>query len=289
MEPSIRSVLALQPRFDVRSLDIVACGSTIGSLLRSAGAHSKSFRFDVDVLGDTVFFIRRESSPTAIIPDLNGWNHRFVHTYTTWDADVRGSCSHQRLVQYKFGELNVLIRTEGDAYIKEAAAEVTTQIEPSKNSQPLEIVLEGMAVSSQGPGQSNKLKVKMQGRMVPQDKIFDIKTRSSWKTYDMGEILPRLWANQTPNFLIAYHQTGLFNKPATTRVSQAILDWEEENLPLLARLHALLKRITDVVRDSDGPFEVSWDGEGPVLITKQTGEARHALPSDLVGLWDDTL
>jgi len=39
----------------------------------------------------------------------------------------------------------------------------------------------------------------------------------------------------------------------------------------------------DVVRDSeDQQCEVSWDGEGLLRITKQIGEGRKALPSDVI-------
>jgi hypothetical protein len=37
----------------------------------------------------------------------------------------------------------------------------------------------------------------------------------------------------------------------------------------------------DVIRDSeDQQCEVSWDGQGPLLITKQIGPVRRALPSE---------
>lgn len=98
---------------------------------------------------------------------------------------------------------------------------------------------------------------------VRRDQIFDIKTRASYKPFDMNEILPRLWVNQTSKFLIAYHQSGLFDKPEVKDVRQEIMRWENGNAALLARFHALVKRIVDVVRDSDQrQCKVSWDGQG---------------------------
>ena len=123
----------------------------------------------------------------------------------------------------------------------------------------------------------------MQGQKIPQGRIFDIKTRASFKTFDINEILPRLWLNQTCRFLIAYHKYSLFARPTIQDVREEVLQRERENSPLLERLHAVVKCVVDVVRDSEiQQCEVSWDGQGSLLITKQTGELRRTLPSDLI-------
>ncbi|OBT60337.1 hypothetical protein VE03_10357 [Pseudogymnoascus sp. 23342-1-I1] len=119
LEPAFRSLRAMQPDHDIQAVDIVGCGSTIGNLLRFARSESRPFRFDVDVIGDTVLFIRRENSPTELISDLRGYGHTFPEAYTTWDSEVRGSCSHQRIIQYEFGGLTFLIRTETDGYVRD--------------------------------------------------------------------------------------------------------------------------------------------------------------------------
>jgi len=103
----------------------------------------------------------------------------------------------------------------------------------------------------------------------------------------MEEILPRLWVNQTSKFLLAYHRYGMFNNPKVDDVRQLVVNWQKDNSALLGRFHAVIKRIVDVVRDSDEQqVEVSWDGQGPLLITKQIGEGRRALPSDLHYYWE---
>jgi hypothetical protein len=272
----------MQPQFDGQSVDLVGCGSTIGNLLRFAGSQSKPFRFDVDVVGDTVLFARRERSPNEMITDLRGYGHTFPEAYTTWDSEVRNSCSHQRIVRYEFGGLNLLVRSETDGYVKDPDLEKSSAGKPAK-SQSLDDALGSVSLGGSGVEAGRALEVRLQGRKVPQDLIFDLKTRASYKPFDMEEIFPRLWLNQTPKFLIAYHQFGLFDKPRVEDVRQRVLEWESRNSALLARFHSIVKRIVDVVRDSeDQQCEVSWDGQGPLLITKQIGEGRKALPSDLV-------
>lgn len=282
MEPTFRSLQAMQPYYDLQAVDLVGCGSTIGNLLRFAGSQWKTFRFDVDVVGDTVVFIRKETSPTEVIAGLYGYGHTFPEAYTTWDSEVQSSCSHQRIIQYEFGGLKFLVRTETDGYVKAADAKASS-LAKSADQPSLDDALGTMAVSSTEVAPGQELQLKTQGVRVRQEQIFDIKTRASYKPFDMNEILPRLWVNQTSKFLIAYHRSGLFDEPEVKDVRQKVLRWEKDNSALLARFHALVKRIVDVVRDSDQQqCEVSYDGEGPLLVTKQIGEGRRALPSDLL-------
>jgi hypothetical protein len=285
LEPTFRSLQAIQPHYDLHAVDIVGCGNTIGNLLRFAGSESRTFRFDVDVIGDTVLFARKEGSPTELITDLRGYGHTFPEAYTTWDSDVRNSCSHQRIIQYEFGGLKFLVRTETDGFVKEADAKAPSSVPNSTSQLSLDDALGTMAVSSTEVSQDEQLQLKAQGMRVRQDQIFDIKTRASYKPFDMNEILPRLWVNQTSKFLIAYHQSGRFDRPEVKDVRQEVVRWEKDNTALLARFHALVKRIVDVVRDSDQQqCEVSWDGQGPLRVTEQIGEVRRALPSDLLHL-----
>jgi len=285
MEPSIRAVIALQPDFDLQSVDLVGCGSTLGNLLRFASSSPKPFRFDVDVVGDTIIFVRRESSPTELIEDVRGYGHTFPESYTTWGPNVRRSVSHQRIIRYEFGGLQFLVRTETDGYIKDSGDSVSNSF---ASQAPLEDYIGEMNVSSSSPSAMQGLEVKMQGQKVPQEQIFDIKTRAEHNEYNMDDILPRLWLNQTLKFLLAYHSRGLFNQPKVKDVRQLVLDWQKDKSGLLGRFHAVLRRILDVVRDSnEQQLEVSWDGEGPLLITQHVGEARRAFPSDLRGLWEN--
>lgn len=157
------------------------------------------------------------------------------------------------------------------------------QVEPRK----LEDALETISLIPSTADAGKELQVRLRGTKVPQSQIFDVKTRRSNKLFDMEDILPRLWVNQTSKFLIAYHKFGVFENPEVQDVRGEVLAWEENNSNLLARYHAVVKRIVDVVRDSeDKQCEVSWDGEGPLLITKQIGTGRRALPFAVVESFD---
>ncbi|RDL39208.1 uncharacterized protein BP5553_03548 [Venustampulla echinocandica] len=188
LEPMFRSLKVMRPDFDLQAADIVGCGSTIGNLLRFARSESRTFRFDVDVIGETVLFVRKEGSPRELITNLRGYGHTFPDVYTTWDSESRGSCSHQRIIRYEFGGLKVVVRTETDGYVKDDA-KAPLSVTNSTSELSLEDALGAMAMSSTEVAQDQELQLKQQGIGVRQDQIFDIKTRGSYKPFDMKEII----------------------------------------------------------------------------------------------------
>ena len=116
IEPAIRTVLAESSDLPNTKIDLFACRSTVGNLLRFVRAVDKPFRFDVEVAGNTVFFIRKEKSPTELIPGVHGYGYTFPESYTTWERDVKSSENSQRLITYDFNGLRRIIRFESDGY-----------------------------------------------------------------------------------------------------------------------------------------------------------------------------
>jgi hypothetical protein len=43
----------------------------------------------MEKFGKTILFIRRENSPTDLIPDVRGYSHTFLDEYTTWGLDLQ--------------------------------------------------------------------------------------------------------------------------------------------------------------------------------------------------------
>jgi len=73
IEPAVKTVLAQVPDLKTDELDIFGCTSTMGSLLRFLKNHDKPFRFTVEAVGRTVFFVRRENAPDELIPGPRGF------------------------------------------------------------------------------------------------------------------------------------------------------------------------------------------------------------------------
>lgn len=293
-EPAIRAIFTMQPQFRPEKVDVVACGSTMGNLLRFARSFNQSFRFDVEFIGNSVFFVRKENHAKEIIEGLYGYGHTFPEAYTNWEAEVKGSASHQRIIKYTFGGLNYLIRTESDGWLPErltseerASAKADASLtKADDNISSLIEAAELVSVSQKTATADGVLDIQLSGRKIPQEAIFDLKTRSASRKIDMADILPRVWVSQTPNFVIGYHKSGLFDDVQVQAVHDEILEWEDKLQDSLNGLSALVYRIIEIAKSCKGQgIEISRIGSGDLLIRKLLDSEWHALPWDLSQKW----
>ncbi|KAL0932638.1 geranylgeranyl pyrophosphate synthetase [Colletotrichum truncatum] len=292
MEPAIQAVLSMHPDSLTRKVNLVACGSTLGNLLRFVQGKERPFRMLVEVVGSTVHLIRRENSPTETIDDVRGYGHTFPETYTSWDVDVRGSASHQRVLRYDFGGLSCLVRYEGDGYLKNKLMSSSGYAEREVGTgegtvEELIASLGGNKVSQTSPGSSSQLQMQSGGFKVPQSAMFDLKTRSSRrKGHDfLGEELPRMWVAQIPNFVLAYHDRGTFNDIQIMDVSTKIKEWEKEKNEELSRLAALLHHIVNLVRIHGGKLEISRQSPEKLEFREQTPGLSGVCSVDVMAKW----
>lgn len=293
----------MQPNVS-RQTDVVACGSTIGNLLRFLEGEDKPFRMLVELVGETTVVTRRENTPQELIPNVQGYGHSFPEAYTTWEPEVKGSTSHQRVLSYRFGGLGFLLRFEGDGYIVDedggradapSASSRTDNLDVAAELDVLSDELTGSGVRSKLPEKTDTgLKVLCAGKLVQQDPMFDLKTRSVRKkeaeTFDvtLGDQLKRLWIAQIPSFLLAYHVRGVFEEIHVKNVRDAVHDWESTHVDLLSRLAALLHHIIGHVRaKSDHKVELRHDAVGVLEIREQLAGAGDAVSEAVKRLWED--
>ncbi|KAJ0297086.1 hypothetical protein COL516b_010990 [Colletotrichum fioriniae] len=187
--------------------------------------------------------------------DVRGYGHKFPEAYTTWDAEVRGSTSHQRIIQYDFGGLHCIVRHEGDGYLKhKQGPSMNVSGHTFAEQASVDGLIEELKVKEMAPKspQSSHQQVQMKsgGFEVPQSAVFDLKTRSVKRkgTDFLGEELPRLWVAQIPNFILAYHDRGTFKDIEVMDVTQQVKAWETSKNQELSRLAALLSHIVRLAR-----------------------------------------
>jgi len=142
----------------------------------------------IEVVGDTVFFLRRENSPTELIPGVHGFGHTFPEAYTTWASEVGGSESHQRVLSYTFAALKFLVRFEADGYLPDVKPVKTAKWLQGTNysDNTHESLLPALVDTTISQNKSSdlvngNLTVSHGGTEVPQAAIFDLKTRSMRK------------------------------------------------------------------------------------------------------------
>jgi hypothetical protein len=302
MAPVVHAVLEEDPEYPTADIDLFACGSTLGNLLRFARGIDKAFRFNVEVIGNTVFFVRKENDPKELIEGVRGFGHTFPEAYTTWD-NLKNSVSHQRIIRYEFGGLDCLVRFESDGYIndssttKDADAASTKHTHDDENDD-IDIVqaLKGISVnkssgkpSSSAAPTTTTLTVQKGGSAVPHTSIFDLKTRSGRykKDIDMSDIYPQLWLKQIPNFITAYHDgAGLFNDIRVQNVTSDVQAWAQENADGIHRFAALVNMVLQAAKDNETSLlEVYCPGADRLEIRMQHGDGARTLPLPLSERW----
>jgi hypothetical protein len=85
----------------------------------------------------------------------------------------------------------------------------------------------------------------------------------------MEDFYPRLWANQTPNFILAFHELGTFKRIniEVKQVKAKINEWESRNSEFLENWGSLLRTLINYTKTSCGTrFEVRRTGIGPLEI-----------------------
>ncbi|KAK5097073.1 hypothetical protein LTS08_007093 [Lithohypha guttulata] len=285
-EPAVRAVLHQHTDFAFSTIDIFGCGSTFGSLLSFVRNEERTFRFGVDRVGSTTFLVRKTNTPGEIIEDVRGYGHTFPEAYTTWESDVRASASYQRIIKYNFAGLSCVIRSESDGYLPDKLEASHETLRPVRQDESLlngglsSLGLGLLPLTSIGP-----LVIEDAGDVIPQQAIFDLKTRSINQKERLGasteEFLPRLWANQTPNFVLAFHKWGKFqlDEIHIKDVRDDVKAWEAQNVDVLSRLGKMYHKIVDL-SSVHGRFEVRRIGAGPLEIWTES-TSWSALPKEL--------
>ncbi|KAK4035309.1 hypothetical protein C8A01DRAFT_48458 [Parachaetomium inaequale] len=307
-EPAVVASLAADPTLPSK-LDIFACGSTLGNLLRFVRGQDKTFRMLAYKIHNTVFLVRRENSPTELIPGVRGYGHTFPEANTTWEPAVKGSASHQRLIRYTFGGLEVLVRFEADGYIKPKSnppnSPSPTTTTTSNQTPTLEELTTDLSTTTVTPSPlptpsttGTTLTITPAGTPIPHATLFDLKTRSIYtrdKKDHLAEELPRLWVSQIPIFILAYHTQGLFKKGDTEirDVRGEVRVWEGKHRRDLARLAALLRWVRDVVaevaeEEVEGGVELcrrAGGGEGVLEVRRVAGDVEGVVSDAVRERW----
>lgn len=235
MEPAVLAVLRQNAELDTGEVDFFTCASVLGNLSRFVRGQDTDFRFIMEKVGNTVFLTRREDSPMQVIPDIRGYGHSFLEEYTSWERDVKESWSHQRIIRYKFGGMDVLVRSECDGFIDREKR--TTNREEKPNSL-VDSFQNASIDDSTTPARDEGIQTKEGGRSASQESILEVKTRSIQGEFMKADIMPKLWLTQTPTLIIGFHFRGLFIDLRIEDVKEDITLWgkAECRLPSQARV-----------------------------------------------------
>lgn len=256
----MRAIQKLRPDFHLTQVDIVCCSNTMSSLFDFAMGSDRTFRAGVELIGSTLFIVRKTDSSAEEIYPVYGHGHRFADAYSSWDEVVKGSESHPRIVKYDFAGLKFLVRSETDGYLPQYVdATVAPSVESLKSEETisdLDEAVQNLHVTTSDSLEQKSLSVRSAGTLIPQKAILDLKTRSFRKKPKNGiavgeEFLQRLWYRQTPNLVLAYHEEGVFDAKNVNilDVKEDVTAWEAENTDKLKQFGMWLGKIIEFAKE----------------------------------------
>ncbi|KFY31780.1 hypothetical protein V493_00800 [Pseudogymnoascus sp. VKM F-4281 (FW-2241)] len=294
LEPLFRALCITNPSFDIRSIDVVTDRNNIRKLLSfinpSMTRHGlETFTINIEITKNTAIFCRDETATHEIVgPDeFKGYGHEFEKAYTT--TQIRASTGHHRIITYRFGGLNFIVRHETDGYVDTGAGIPSSDAKgPERDS--LSSMLGSLTLSpTNGPPittSGSKLTIKKEGQMISLKSTLELKTRVFHKRIEIYEVAPQLWISQTPKLVRAYHRRGTFPVPEVEDVAADIKTWEESNQRDLRKLATLISKIIAVVKGCGGNAIVKYDILGDKLVIRKV-DRKKMLPNDLYSIWDD--
>ncbi|KAG0652251.1 hypothetical protein D0Z07_0976 [Hyphodiscus hymeniophilus] len=296
LEPLFRALYIANPSYDIRSIDVVTDRNNLRKLLSFINPGStrnglSPFAIKIEVTNNTAIFCRQEPATCEIIgpEEFRGYGHEFEKAYTA--DQISGSTGHHRVISYCFADLKFIVRHETDGYVKLDADKITrTPKSKEQENDSLSGLLDSLSLSSPNncptsTHAGSKLTIREEGLIVPLSSTLELKTRVSHKPLQLQEIIPQLWASQTPKLVRAYHIKGTFQVPAVEDVTVQVRRWEEDNQHDLRRLAGLIGMIVEMVKGCGGHATLKYDDTGDELVLWEAG-GDMMLPMDLYSKWD---
>ena len=295
LEPLFRALYIMHPSFDIRLTDVVTDRNNVRKLLSFIDPSStrnglEAFTMNIEVKKNTAIFCRDETKTMEYIgpEEFRGYGHEFEKKYTI--AQITGSTGHQRIISYRFGDLNFIVRHQTDGYV-DTDTRMPSPKAKTQTQDSLSNMLGAMSLSSanSSPGincAGSKLVIKEEGQVVPWESTLEIKTRVLKKPIEIEEIISQLWVSQTPKLVRAYHKYGTFRTPVVEDVTAEIKSWQERKQNELRQLAALIRKIINLVKESGGKAVLRYEVEGDKLVICKA-EKKDVLPIELYSKWDD--
>ncbi|KAL1980065.1 hypothetical protein VTN96DRAFT_4684 [Rasamsonia emersonii] len=242
----------MKPEFRFTDVDLITDRNSLRKLFNLA-AHkgSESFRIDLSIVHNTLFLIRHERSNREFLHGSreSGVGHNFVHAISKPEPGLEESTSHHRVIQYKMGDSNCVVRFEVDASYQEVETERNTSEDHDLTSSFGRLNIDGNQ-SEMSHDQKHTTSVVQRGRLVPYSTTAKITTRSGGAK--LTSSLPQLWFGWTPSLVRGYHKDGNFTKIETIDVAAKFHDWEKKNQYALQKMVQLIKETQQVAAKEEG-------------------------------------
>ena len=284
-EPLICAIQAHRPDFDFSAVDIITDRRSLKQLYGSISGDTQVFEFGIVVIGNSTVFTRAQPESRETIPPNKfvGYRQSFEEAYTKIHSVARGSTSHHRLVTYKIGGLQFLVRSGTDAYRPSAIGEIRTAPPNSQSGEEeftrniKTLSLDKGISSGLSSFTTHELRVRKGGFDVPQAAILELSTHTAARPSIVETKMVDLYFAQTPCFAEAtFRSSGPRDDLAAQRarfeditiqdVTGLSQKWEKDHQDELSELIDLLKQVTTCARTLDSPCILKSMSRGIVRV-----------------------
>ena len=268
------------PKLKMNNVDLVTCQATLEKLFAFILGRGESYRFDVEIVGNTAIFTRMEEDNILFISDCGSYRSALLTRKIKWPSGLLQSKSHFRIARCSLGKVNCLLRYECHAFI------------PGKNSKFFQTPLSTPGRSrlpshtpTFAPGGKNTsgLEIRFGGEEVSVGSTTDVNTHDPDNSEEREKRLIRLWLTQTSNVVEARRTWHNFEDVKETKPCKEVDDWEDKNLKLIAKLDTLIKMIIKVAKEvPGGKCWVNIAASMGLFVMEPTATmGRMSLPEDI--------
>ncbi|PMD31698.1 hypothetical protein L207DRAFT_441396 [Hyaloscypha variabilis F] len=234
-DPFFKALLTMHPNFDMKPIELTTDRNSLRKLLQFvSGKTTKSWRMDVDIIEDTMFFTRWEPHQVQIITGArdSGYGHEFEKAFLSFASDLKESSGHHRIVRYNLGGIECLVRFGVDGYLGDDVSvdNKTSTVKELEQALADLNIQDSNKVSATATATAAEVKVIEKGRLVDDSTTLELKSRSLNMSLKMAEYIPQLWISQTRNLFVGRHKNGLVKEQVKKfDMSEYFPTWENKN------------------------------------------------------------
>lgn len=285
-QATLEAIHTLCPGYNLDGVDILTNRNTLRKLLGFVAPlefKDKPFRLRLSLINSTLIL-----EPYRWTEQWN--SHSYGKSMETLCAKfppgLEHSVSHHRVISYKMGPLNCIVKAEADAFYEFNGLEESSGLNvPEQNEwvlgrlplpengavgsstvsshfSPATQMMDSPAGSSPSsrltrPPASKAGNIKMSGTMVPQKQIIEVKTQRGEETTEFirSSHMAQLWLGRTDHKvsgLLSESDPGLLERVDHEPYVDEFENWEERNQESLQKLVSVLMELRRAVAEQVG-------------------------------------
>lgn len=266
------------------------------------------------MVGKTLFIHAKGSGRVAAANQSYGRN--FEDQFTQPNDDKTDADGYHRVLRYKLGPLNLVVRLEADAFLDESEAPV---------DQSHDIIFRGRKIidpSCQHSGipHTRATSLVLGSHYIPQSLVTELKTTNTGPEHMVNKSMPQLWAGQYDTVIVGDRKSGetdpnarltknqrkeaadklalekkkaeaggyaMFYSADVKDIRQDRSDWEDSNQAGLQKLVGLLKGLVEAVGQAKGGKLLLWKAHrtGPLELYEGGEDMMDALPKEITEIF----